>query len=331
MLTWTLEERRLDLIYNWKISRNESFHKINFFIEVNHEGINGKGEVAPNIRYQETPELIRQQFDIFLKNFTDSPDRLEDFSSLLADFHLCNSLRFAIESAYAHYLCAKNKITIYQLLKIPAPTAVFTSYTIPIIPAGEVKSFIDKHQLKRFKSLKIKINSEGLDLVKEVSRHYDGPIRIDANEAWKDVEALLQFMEQLKMHNIEFVEQPLPHDLVDEYIYLKKTSPYLIIGDESITNKVDFDLLAQQFHGVNMKLMKAGGYLNGIHILQNAKKHGLKTMIGCMVETTLGISSGWHLCGLCDYVDLDGYFVINKEPYGWIKEEDGQLFLNAKK
>jgi L-alanine-DL-glutamate epimerase-like enolase superfamily enzyme len=187
LLTWTIEERRLELLYNWKISRNESFHKINFFIEIHSQGISGKGEVAPNIRWGETPELIKEQFDVFLKNFSGTPHTLADFSVILNGFTLCNSLRFGIESAFVHYLCHKNKLSIYQLLDIPIPASVFTSYTIPIIPVEEVKTFMEKHRLDRFKSLKIKINSEGLDLVKEVSRNYAGPLRIDANEAWTDV------------------------------------------------------------------------------------------------------------------------------------------------
>lgn len=330
MLKWSIEEKRLDLQYNWKISRNESSHKINFFVEVASKGKSGIGEAAPNIRYQETPELIKAQFDQFKNNFTGEPDTISAFNQQLDDFTLCNSLRFAIESSYTHYLCQKNQTTISKMFSIPPPAAVFTSYTIPIMEPGEVKLFIEKHRLHRFKSIKIKINTEGLELVREVARHYQGPIRIDANEAWLDVEELLMFMEKLKSMNIEFIEQPLPNTLTEEYFYLKTHSPYLLIGDESITNKVDFKLLAKQFHGINMKLMKAGGYQNGINILKNARALGLKTMIGCMVETSLGISSGLHLCGLCDYADLDGHFVIAREPFGMVKEEEGKLLLTKK-
>lgn len=331
MLNWSIEEKRLDLRYSWKISRNESSHKINFFIKVSDKNNEGIGEVAPNVRYNETPDLILSQFQKFSSTIKSSPSNLEEIKTLLHKSELCNSLRFAIESAFVHYLCNRDNIRIYDLLKIPKPSTIFTSYTIPIIPAGDVKDFIDKHNLHRFKSIKIKINTEGLDLVNEVAKHYQGPIMIDANEAWKDVEDLLKFMEKLKKYPIEFIEQPLPHDLIQEYIYLKKHSPYTLIGDESITDKADFDILVQQFHGVNMKLMKAGGYLNGIQILQNARKHSMKTMIGCMIETTLGISSGMHLCGLCNYADLDGHFVIDKEPFGLVEESNGMLSFKNKK
>jgi L-alanine-DL-glutamate epimerase-like enolase superfamily enzyme len=124
------------------------------------------------------------------------------------------------------------------------------------------------------------------------------------------------------------VEQPLPADMVDAYKYLKKESPLPIMGDESVLNQPKFDELVQQFDMVNMKLMKAGGYINGIRILKEAKARGLRTMIGCMVETTLGIKSAWSLCSLAEFADLDGCLIISNEPYHLLKEENGQFLAS---
>ena len=82
------------------------------------------------------------------------------------------------------------------------------------------------------------------------------------------------------------------------------------------------------FDGVNVKLMKAGGYLNGIRLLKEAKANKMQTMIGCMVETTLGISAGMHLCSLADYVDLDSFLLLKNEPFNKIHEMDGELLFN---
>src|SRR5438552_5603192 len=106
--------------------------------------------------------------------------------------------------------------------------------------------------------------------------------------------------------------------MVDESLYLKKYSPFTLFADESITTEADFSLLRKMFDGINMKLMKAGGYLNGIRLLKEAKKAGMKTMIGCMVETTLGISSGMNLCSLADYTDLDSFLLLKNEPFDLI-------------
>ena len=325
VIHWKLEEKKLALAYTWKISRNESTYKINYFVGVSENNIEAFGETAPNIRYGETPERIKTEFEQFLNLNPYSIQSLNDLTGLLSKVSICNSLRFGIESAFIHYLCKKEQTSIYKLLQIPAPASVATSYTIPIMEPSAVKEFISTYKLKRFKSLKIKINTDSMDLIDECIKHYSGPIRIDANEAWNNVEEVIPFIEKLKSKNVEFVEQPLPHHMVEEYIHLKKHSALPLIGDESITNEADFNLLKQQFHGVNVKLMKAGGYLNGRDLLLDARKNGMKTMVGCMVETSLGIASGIHLCGLADYADLDGYFVLAKEPFGLVVEDNGML------
>lgn len=329
MLTWDIEEKKLELIYNWKISRSESLYKVNFFISVKDDSGLGTGEVAPNLRYDENPEKIQQQFTTFLSSEPDKIRTLEELTELLSSLELCNSLRFGIESAFIHYLSSKNHLKVYNLLNIQQPKLIDTTYTLPIMKIGEIEEFIVKYNLQRFRSLKIKINSnEGYETIKEVAKHYIGPIKIDANEAWNNPDDLLMLFEKIKEYNIEFVEQPMPSILKNEYIYLKNKSFFELIADESVIKSPDFNELKTQFHGVNMKLMKAGGYLEGVRILNEARKVGLKTMIGCMVETTLGISSAMNLCTKINYIDLDGFFIIKNEPFKLVAEKEGLLFFN---
>jgi L-alanine-DL-glutamate epimerase-like enolase superfamily enzyme len=115
---------------------------------------------------------------------------------------------------------------------------------------------------------------------------------------------------------------------VDDYKAVKKLQLFPLMADESVCDEANFEEITQQFDYVNMKLMKAGGYLNGLHIINEAKAHNLKTMVGCMVETSLGISSAWHLCSLTNYADLDGYLIVKEEPFGLLKEENGKINLN---
>jgi L-alanine-DL-glutamate epimerase-like enolase superfamily enzyme len=328
--TWSIEEKKLDLIYNWKISRNETMQKTNFFIFFGEKTCQGIGEVAPNVRYGESPDLIREQFGNFVKVVPALINKPEELQNVLKSLSICNSLKFGIESCFIHYLCRKSNKTVNEYLGLPEPSAIYTSYTLPIMEPSLIGGFLEKYDLTRFKGLKIKINNlDGIDMIKEVSRHTSLPLRIDANEGWKDVEKLIRDMEALKKYNIEFLEQPLPADFTEEYIYLKKNSQFELMADESITNEGNFDILARQFHGVNMKLMKAGGYLNGLNILNQARNHGLKTMIGCMIETSLGISSAMNICYNINYIDLDGFFIIKNEPFKLATEKNGRLyFLN---
>ncbi|WP_156140561.1 enolase C-terminal domain-like protein [Sporocytophaga myxococcoides] len=254
---------------------------------------------------------------------------MDDLQNLLNFTQICNSLRFGIESAYIHFLSKIQNLPVYSFLGLDEPKNIFTAYTLPIMQIGEIQSFYKHHQLERFKYLKLKINSEnGFDLLKEVRKLSAQSIMIDANESWQNVEELIKFLEKIKKDNIVFVEQPLPYNFEEEYKYLKQNSTLDIYADESITDKADFSNLSEQFHGINMKLMKSGGYLNGIRLLKDAKKHGLKTMIGCMIETSLGISSAMNLCSLTDYNDLDGFFIIDNEPFNLLTEKKGQLFYS---
>lgn len=323
---WTIEEQHLELRYTWKISRNASDFKTNFIIRIadpNHYGI---GEVAPNIRYGESPELIKEQFEKFLSVIPFQTASMEELQQHLNKTAICNSLRFGIESAFVHYLCKRNNTTIYQLLNIQAPVLMNTAYTLPIMEIGRIGEFIKVNNLSRFKYIKIKVNhEEGLDTIREASKYIPQPLMVDANEDWKNVEDMIRFMEQIKKYTIQFIEQPLPASFEEEYLYLKKYSLFELIADESIIATADFSVLKKQFDGVNMKLMKAGGYLNGLAILNTARKHGLKTMIGCMVETSVGISSAMHLCYGLDYIDLDGSLILKNEPFGLLKESEGQL------
>jgi L-alanine-DL-glutamate epimerase-like enolase superfamily enzyme len=148
---------------------------------------------------------------------------------------------------------------------------------------------------------------------------------LDANESFTDVEECIRVMEKIRKKPLVFFEQPLPASMKEESFYLKKYSPFTLFGDESMTDEADFSELKKSFDGVNMKLMKAGGLLNGIRLLREAKKSGMKTMIGCMVETTLGIESAMRLCGLADYADLDSFILVENEPFGLVKESDGML------
>jgi len=329
MIHWSIEKIILELKYTWRISRNASDQKTNLVVHVTDGECSGSGEAAPNVRYSETPEQLLTQFEYFMNHQTNEINSLEQLEDYLRQLSISNALRFAIESAYVHYLCRKEHQPVFTVLGIkkPAPS-VSTSYSIPMMDIGEMKDFYDENKLGRFPFIKIKIDAEsGSDAIGYLSRFCSQPLIVDANEAFKDVEACIYFLEKNKMKRIELMEQPLPSTMNEESVYLKKYSPFRIFADESIISDVDFSFLKKMFHGVNIKLMKAGGYLNGVHLLREAKNQNLQTMIGCMVETTLGISSGWNLTALADYVDLDSFLLVKNEPFSLVEEHEGKLSL----
>jgi L-alanine-DL-glutamate epimerase-like enolase superfamily enzyme len=328
MLQWSIEKKVLELKYAWAISRNTSDTKTNLFVTVSDGTYSGIGEAAPNVRYNESPDDLQSQFNTFLKKEISQLNKVEKLNERLERLKLSNALKFAIESAFVHYLAKRKKQNVYDFLDLKFPPSIFTAYSIPIMDIGRMKDFYADNKLSRFRFIKIKVNNENaLDVVSHLSQICEQPLIIDANEAFQDVEQCIYFLERIKKRHIEFIEQPLSSSMVDESIYLKRYSPFTLFADESITSEADFTLLRKMFDGINMKLMKAGGYLNGINLLREARKAGMKTMIGCMVETTLAISSAMNLCSLADYADLDSWLVVKNEPFNLIKENNGELSL----
>lgn len=326
MINWQIEAIRLELKYTWKLSRNATTFKINNIVTVGDHRFVGKGEVAPNIRYQETPELMLSEFERFLKVSPENISSLQELTELLNDLSLPNALRFGIESAYIHYTCAKNGISVTDFLGIQHPVNVSTSFSLPIMPADEIAAFYRTHNLARFKRLKLKVNAEyAHDLLQALTAVSAQPLIIDANEGWTNPEELISFLNELKAYNIDVIEQPMPAGMDAEYTYVKKHSPFLLIADESVCHHADFETLQHQFHGINMKLMKAGGYINGLYLLNEAVKHNMHTMVGCMIETSLGISSAMNLCSGIEFVDLDGFMIVKDEPFGLVREKNGVL------
>ena len=328
MLSWSLKEIELPLKFTWRISRGSFKTKKNFVVEIKNAGLTGLGEVAFTGRNSETKELVEAGFARFVDSIPGLVRSVEEMIVFLDDLELPNSLRFGIESAFVHYLSALSEKTVFELLGVPSVNVVQTSISIPIMSPGKVSGFIQKYDLCRFHAIKVKIDVDGGDdLVREASKSFNGMIRIDANEAFSDPDEVLRFSERITDLPVEFLEQPMPAGFHDEYLYLKKKSPFNLIADESITTENVTTYFSKRFHGVNIKLMKAGGYLKAMQQLRTASGLGLKTMLGCMIETSLGISSAFNLAHGVDYIDLDSVLFLESDPYNLILEEHGKLFL----
>lgn len=153
------------------------------------------------------------------------------------------------------------------------------------------------------------------------------PIRIDANEGWTSKEQALAMIEWLATNgNVQFVEQPMPASApVADWVWLKKRSPLPLFADESYHLQADAEKAAECFDGVNVKLVKTGGIMGAVEALRAARRLGLKTMLGCMIETSVLISAAAHLAELCDYLDLDGNLLVTNDPYLGVTAKNGVL------
>lgn len=153
---------------------------------------------------------------------------------------------------------------------------------------------------------KIKLGAgDDLQIVRELRKHTDKPFRVDANCGW-DADHAIEFSQELKSLGVEFIEQPLPPEDTAGMKRLFEASALPLIADESCAHESDVARCDGLFHGINIKLVKCGGIAPARRMIDEARRRGLQVMMGCMTESTVGISAIAQLLPLLDYVDMDG-------------------------
>ncbi|HAZ12313.1 MAG: hypothetical protein A2X86_03660 [Bdellovibrionales bacterium GWA2_49_15] len=331
MASFELEKITLPLNLTWKIARNSSTEKNNFVVRAKGNGsmknLVGMGEVAFNIRYGESAALTEEAFKRFQQEWNPEWHTMEEFQDYMASLeNIPASLRFGLEAAFIHYVSQFIGKEIPAFLRLKKINAISTSFSLPIMPTEEIGEFVTGRKLTRFSSLKLKTDSQNVyERVAALAAVYSGWIRLDANEAFTDPHEFLRVAESLKPFRIQFIEQPLPADRGDDYLLIKGKSPFPLFADESVTDKEITSYHKERFHGVNIKLMKSGGIFKAMGQLKSARALGLKTMLGCMVETSLGISWAMQLACLADFFDLDGHLLLAADPFNLVQEDQGKL------
>jgi L-alanine-DL-glutamate epimerase-like enolase superfamily enzyme len=150
---------------------------------------------------------------------------------------------------------------------------------------------------------------------------------VDANEGWKDKEEAVRKINWLEKHGVQFVEQPMPAEMIEETRWVRSRVHIPIIADEACQRASDIPKLKDAFDGVNVKLDKSGGMLEAYRMIWIAKSLGMKTMLGCMVSSSVSVTAAAHLSPLVDYADLDGNLLIGNDPFHGVTVEKGKLIL----
>ena len=297
------------------------------------DGTVGLGEAAPTARYKEsakTVETFLGKVDARGLSFSDVEGSMRYLETLSRHDM---SAKCALNLALLDGAGKKAKKPVYDLLGLGfRDNQHLSSFTIGIDTPEVIKKKVA--QAEAYPILKMKVGGPedrpNLAALREMAP--EKTVRVDANEGWKTKEQALQMIEWLAQDkHIQYVEQPLPANAsAKDWIWLKERSPLPIFADESYHLAADIETVAECCHGVNVKLVKTGGISGGLAALMAARKAGLKTMIGCMIETSILISAAAQLAELCDYLDLDGNVLITNDPYVGVANERGLLsFSNA--
>lgn len=227
----------------------------------------------------------------------------------------------------AHDLMAKRAgQPLYAYWGLDASNIPLTNYTIGI---DTVEKMVAKMQELPWPLYKIKLGtSDDLAIVRELRRHTDATFRVDANCAWTAAQTIA-YAPELQQLGVEFIEQPLKAGDWEGQQQVFAHSVLPVIADESCIVENDVDKCINYFHGINIKLTKCGGLTPARRMIENARANNLRVMVGCMNETSVGISAIGQLLPLLDYVDMDGTLLITNDPASGVTFDYGRVIYAA--
>ncbi|MFN5480062.1 MAG: dipeptide epimerase [Chitinophagaceae bacterium] len=312
MLNVRCWEHSLPFVYPFTISKGTKTHQSTFIVELEWRGIKAYGE-APAISYYEisVADMKRDLMEKlkFIESFSFmDPKRFWHFLHHL--FPKNHFLVCALDMAGWDLFGKMNRKPIHQLLSVDPTRIPFSDYTIGIATKEEM---LNKLQMHPSPAYKIKVGSpDDLDKLIDIRKATDAILRIDANAGWT-LEQAIQFLPILEEIHIELIEQPFPKDDLNAAQQFMKMTEIPIIADESCVTPSDIDKCYLHFTGINIKLTKSGGITPALEMIQRARRLGMKVMLGCMNECSIGTAALAQLAPLADFLDADGPLLLGKD------------------
>ncbi len=324
----TLQPFNLPREHVFTISRGSKSVQPCLVVELSENGVSGFGEAPDEPFYGQTLASITDALrcvESFLSDYPfEMPEELWEALSTKLDG---NSFALSALDIAAHDLAGRMAgKPLHQMWNLPWENVPDSSYTIGI---DRIESMVAKLKMRPdWPFYKIKLGTgNDVEIVRELRKHTDAVFRVDANCAWTANETI-EISRALAELNVEFIEQPLRRDASRaDHLRVFEESVLPVLADENCLVEADVDRCHGLFHGINVKLCKCGGLTPSLRMLRHARSLGMKTMLGCMVESSVGISAAAHLAPLLDYADLDGAELIATDPAKGVKVANGSIQL----
>lgn len=320
----SVKEYALELKHQFTISRYSFKTKPTLIVTLEEDNFTGIGESSSNPYYNITINTMITDLNS-VKSIIESvtvseitPDAFwkKMYPVLKHNMFALNALDLAYHDLYTKQKGQK----LYEYWNLDISNNPLTNYTIGI---DSIENMLKKMEETPWPIYKIKLGTkEDLKIVKALRQKTNAIFRIDANCGWTAEETIKNAV-ILKELGVEFLEQPIPADNWEEQKYVYQNSILPIIADESCQIEEDINKCHGYFHGVNIKLTKCGGLSPAKRMIDNAKQLGLNTMVGCMTESSVGISAIAHLLPMLDYVDMDGALLLSKDIAKGVLIKDG--------
>lgn len=324
-VTW--ETRELHTARPFGIARWTHSSYPRTFVTLAEGGVTGRGEAAPNAYYGETGGTVTAVLPELAQALTDPWDWDGLHARLTARMPQGHpSVKCALEMAAVEWAAGSAGVPVWRLLGLsPAPLPE-SSFTVGLGPLEDMRRQAREAVARGHGVLKVKLGT-GQDESVVAALREEAPgaaLRVDANAAWTRPQAR-RMLDVLDAARVELVEQPLSAGDLEGHAELRRLSRVPLVADESLHHVSDVPALAGAFDGVNLKLAKLGGPLQALRALRLARAHGLSVMMGCMIESSLGIAAAAHLAGLCDWADLDGALLLADDPFTGLEWTAGRL------
>jgi L-Ala-D/L-Glu epimerase len=313
----------LELAETFTISRSSHDVAEVVHVELEHEGQRGFGEAAPAERYGESPASAEAFVEQHAALLGDDPFALAEIEERLSHLPGEQAAKAALDAALHDLQGKLLGIPVWRLLGLKADGPP-TSYTVVLADPDEMARRAERDS-KRFRRLKLKLGGrDGLDAdrVRAVRTVAEQPLQVDVNEAWS-LEEALETLPLLAELGVEYCEQPLPAG-DSAGAELRRRSPLPVYVDEDCHTLADVAACAERAHGINIKLAKSGGIREALRMIHAARALGLGVMLGCMLESGLGIAAAAQIASLCDHVDLDGNLLLRHDPWPGVRFESGR-------
>ena len=299
-------------------------------VAIEHEGVVGYGEAIPTALYGQSLKSAEATLSAAGDLLGGDPFAIEPtVDRLLERFDDQRATVCAIDAALHDWVGKRLETPTWRLLGVDPAAMPITSFTIGVDDLDAIETKV--READAYPTLKVKIGTDQEEQILSIVRRLapDKTVRVDANTGWSadDADARLR---RAAEYGVEFVEQPVP---VDDHETLKRLTAadvVPIIVDESAIVPADVAPLAGRVDGINIKLCKAGGIREAYRMIAIARSLGMRVMLGCMIESSLGIAAAAQLAPLVDYIDLDGHLLLASDPYDGIGGARGRLTLTER-
>lgn len=314
-------------VYEFRIAVGGSSGHANTLVRLSHDGVEGWGEASPSHYYGENRRLVEAALDTWAPHLGEDPFAIGAIERRLHDvLRGHRAAHAAIEMALHDWVGKRLGTPVWKLLGVDPATMPLSCVTLGMASPEEMEKKLEG--VLDFPMLKVKLGGTGdVDNLRRIRRRYSGKIRVDANTAWSAPDAV-RVLKAIEPLDIELVEQPVAREDLDGLRWVREHSGIPVFADESVHVAADIANLVGRVDGVNLKIMKSGGLSEMLRTIHAARAHGMKVMLGSMVESSLALSAAAQLAPLADYLDLDGHWLLAHDPFDGAPRDQGRIVLS---